>query len=196
MRALKRLTSYLLAVSVVGGTLASTASGKVKTLVLYEEGKLVPNGTKLDVEDKNPCGEYGQPETWHLLARMKANGTPRIVIGSEPPAEAICSEPGFHPGGEGVELKEIRLTRNGRARAVGVFRFSFEEFSKPPRETCVWEANSATGYIASPAGQAILRLRSVEHQIPESHCEFRTQVSRFQFTLRGSNGTVLEVRPA
>jgi hypothetical protein len=194
MSTLKLLTIYLLGLCLVAGVRVSAASGKAKTLTLYEEGSPVPNGSKLEVEISELCAG-SKPEAWHLPARLTAAGGSPVVVSIEPPGTVRCIYEFIHSSEWKAELKEVWLVaaRKGMATVLGRL---LREPGDPEHPYCEYEVNNPTGRFPLRGEAEIKVKKAVGREVAQRTC--RSRVVRFErgmiVTLRGHNGKPLQTR--
>jgi hypothetical protein len=199
-----RLTAlYLLGLSLLGGAVASTASAKTQALALYEAGRPLPSGAKLDVVIHGFCprsdGEKVEHELWIFPARVSANRTSPVVVSVEPPGKQYCYSTGaLYSDFSSAELTEIQLKPAHKVSITGVFRFHPGCPTSSECGHCIWESHNGAGNISVPPGEATISAIIYGRGTRGQECYGEGRSGRVQITglLRGSNGTVLEVRGA
>jgi hypothetical protein len=187
----RRLTAcFLVGLWLLAAITASSASGN--TVALYEEGKPVPDGAKLDVEITGPCYR-SEPEVLSFPARMTANGAAPVVVSAESARnKGFCVNPSTG-GGWTVELYEIQLNAVHKAETV-LARFLWHR-PDPEHPHCIYEFHKAKGNFRLPS-EAVVETTLVGGELEKHTCGSRRV--RLQglviVTVRGGNGKVLEVR--
>lgn len=185
------MLAFALGMFLPSSVMPTTASAKA--LALYEEGKPVPDGAKLDVEVAGIVCYHEEPEAWNLPARMTANGPTAVVVSIEAPGENECSSVGFYPHGFFAELKEIQLKVTHKAETV-IGRVFWKPEDPEPTQ-CVYEFQNPSGHFRVP-GQAVVNNKLIGREIREHTCGRRKLrlFGQMTVTLRGSSGQVLEIR--